>query len=159
MPIGQAPQAVVYVPLAVPEGGGTGTEGLQPLGVAGEAAHLALAAPPSRAVGTETAPTSATAPTSVALFDQGLLQVLQVSATGLQPKRHYVLALSEQPDGTGGLQPLASFVTNSTGAAIVNAVGPKRQIVEVRTPAMRRYLVIASGTAARPGPVVQVQIP
>src|SRR5712675_802966 len=41
VPIGQAAQAVVYVPEAVPEG--SGAEGLQPLGVAGEAAHLALA--------------------------------------------------------------------------------------------------------------------
>src|SRR6478735_1047302 len=40
IPIGQAPQAVVYVPNAVPVG--DGTQGLQPLGVAGEAAHLAL---------------------------------------------------------------------------------------------------------------------
>src|SRR5262249_46652541 len=43
VPIGQAPQAVVYVPNAVPEG--NGTPGLQPLGVAGGAAHLALAPP------------------------------------------------------------------------------------------------------------------
>ena len=45
MPIGQAPQAVAYVPNAVPEG--DGTQGLQPLGVAGQAAHLALGAPRS----------------------------------------------------------------------------------------------------------------
>ncbi len=41
IPIGQAAQAVVYVPNAVPEG--DGREGLQPLGVAGEAEHIALA--------------------------------------------------------------------------------------------------------------------
>src|SRR6202035_3345073 len=34
-PIGQAPQAITYVPNAVPEGGGM--QGLQPLGIAGEA--------------------------------------------------------------------------------------------------------------------------
>ena len=37
VPIGQAPQAIVYVPNAVPEGGGL--QGLQKLGLAGEAAH------------------------------------------------------------------------------------------------------------------------
>ena len=42
MPIGQAPQAIAYVPNAVPEG--AGTQGLQPLGVAGQATHLTLAA-------------------------------------------------------------------------------------------------------------------
>src|SRR5262249_12247322 len=41
VPIGQAPQAVNYVPNAVPEG--DGTAGLQPLGVAGQVAHLSLA--------------------------------------------------------------------------------------------------------------------
>ena len=41
-PIGQAPQAITYVPNAVPEG--DGTQGLQPLDVAGRATHLALGA-------------------------------------------------------------------------------------------------------------------
>jgi YVTN family beta-propeller protein len=40
IPIGQAPQAITYVPNAVPEG--AGTDNLQPLGVAGQAAHLTL---------------------------------------------------------------------------------------------------------------------
>jgi YVTN family beta-propeller protein len=155
VPIGQAPQAIAYVPLAVPEG--SGTEGLQPLGVAGEAAHLALA-PPSRQGGAEGS-TAASAPTSVSLFDQGLLQVLQVSATGLEPKQPYMLAFSEQADGGGALQPLASFMTNPAGAAIVNAIGPIRQIVEVKASTMRRYLVIVSGSTAHPGSVVQVQVP
>jgi len=149
VPIGQAPQAIVYVPGAVT--GGSGTHGLQPLGVAGEAAHLAMA-PPNAQV------TASAAPTSVSLFDQGLMQVLQVSVTGLQARQPYLLALADQPDGTGALQPLASFATNSTGAAIVNAIGPIRQIVEVKASTMRRYLVIAAGTAAHPGEIVQVQL-
>jgi YVTN family beta-propeller protein len=150
VPIGQAPQAIVYVPGAVTEG--SGTHGLQPLGVAGEAAHLAMA-PPNAQV------TASAAPTSVSLFDQGLMQVLQVSATGLQARQPYLLALADRPDGTGALQPLASFATNSTGAAIVNAIGPIRQIVEVKASTMRRYLVIAAGTAAHPEAIVQVQVP
>jgi YVTN family beta-propeller protein len=154
VPIGQAPQAVTYVPNAVSEG--SGAEGLQPLGVAGEAAHLALA-PPKEA--SAAGGSTASAPTSVSLFDQGLLQVLQASATGLQPKQPYLLALAEQPDGSGTLQPLASFMTNAAGSAIVNAIGPIRQIVEVKASTMRRYLVIASGSAAHPGSVVQVQVP
>src|SRR3982074_3756318 len=153
VPIGQAPQAVNYVPNAVPQG--SGAEGLQPLGIAGGAAHLALA--PPQKVGP--AVSSASAPSSVALFDQGLLQVLQVSATGLQPRQPYLLALADQPDGGGALQPLASFATNPAGSAIVNAIGPIRQIVEVKASTMRRYLVIASGSAAHPGSVVQVQVP
>src|SRR4029077_13957788 len=41
IPIRQGPQAIVYVPNAVPVG--DGTEGLQPLGVAGQVALLSLA--------------------------------------------------------------------------------------------------------------------
>jgi YVTN family beta-propeller protein len=149
IPIGQAPQAVVYVPEAVPSG--PGTEGLEPLGVAGGAAHFAMAAP-----GADTS--DAAAPTSVTLFDQGLSQVLEASPTGLEPKHPYVLALSNRADGGGSLEPLASFVTNAAGAAIVNAVGPIRQFVEGGDDTKRRYLVIVQGSATAPGKVAQIQI-
>ncbi len=106
-PIGQAPQALAYVPNAVPTG--DGLQNLQPLGVAGMVAHLTLASPGA------TGP----APTSVSLFDQGLTQILEASVTGLPPKQPFVLALSNQPDGGGPLQPLSSFMTNPAGSAIV----------------------------------------
>ena len=140
VPIGQAPQAIAYVADAVPTGDGMGN--LQPLGKAGSAAHLSL---------------GDTGQTTVTLFDQGLTQVLQAAATGLQPKSPYVLALSSQADGTGTLEPLANFTTNPAGSAIVNAVGPIRQLVSADTPDRRRYLVIAIGTADAPGKVIQVQ--
>jgi len=68
-----------------------------------------------------------------------------------------VLALSSDPRGTTPLEPLASFVTNPAGAAVVNAVGPIRQVVQSSAPAPRRYLIIAAGTAATIGAPVQVQ--
>ncbi len=151
VPIGQAAQAVVYVPEAVPEGGGT--EGLQPLGVAGQAAHFTMVA-----AGRKTT-AGAQAPTSVTLFDQGLVQVLEASATGLEPKRPYVLALSSRADGGGELESLASFMTNPAGSAIGNAVGPIRQVVQGGADAPRRYLAIAPGDAAQPGKPVQIQAP
>jgi hypothetical protein len=95
--------------------------------------------------------------TSVSLFDQGLIQVLQASVVGLEPKKPYLLALAARPDGSAGLQPLAAFVTNPAGSAIVDTAGPIRQIVQAGASAERRYLVIVEGTAARPGPVVQRQ--
>jgi hypothetical protein len=103
------------------------------------------------------AATGAKAPTSVTLFDQGLLQVLQASVTGLEAKRPYVLALSDRADGGGKLEPLASFTTNPAGSAIVNAVGPIRQIVQSEAETRRRYLVIAPGSATQLGKPVQVQ--
>jgi len=148
VPIGQAPQALTYVPDAVPSG--SGTQNLQSLGVAGQVAHLALGASPTKA---------GNAPTSVSLFDQGLIQVLEAAVSGLQPKQPYVLALAENPDGTGALQPLQSFMTNPAGAAIVNAIGPIRQLVETDVKAQRRYLVIVPATGTTLGTPVQVQVP
>jgi YVTN family beta-propeller protein len=154
IPIGQAPQALVYVPNAVTEG--DGAQGLQPLGVAGKATHLAMRAASSRTTD-GTAPTDGKAPTSVTLFDQGLTQVLQASVTGLAPKQAFVLALSPDPKGKGALEPLAAFMTNPAGSAIVNAVGPIRQIVRDDQRPERRYLVIVSGTLADHGSPVQLQ--
>ncbi|MET3905742.1 YVTN family beta-propeller protein [Bradyrhizobium sp. S3.3.6] len=147
IPIGQAPQAIAYVPNAAPNP--DDRENLQPLGVAGQVAHLALA--PKQRTG------DGTAPTSVSLFDQGLIQILQASVTGLQPKQKYVLALSEHEDGSGALQPLAAFMTNPAGSAIVNAVGPIRQIVDQGAKADRRYLVIAPGEPTMPGEAILIE--
>ena len=151
VPIGQAPQAVNYVPNAVPEG--TGTQGLEPLGVAGQAAHFTMV-PAGNKGATGTNP-----PTSVTLFDQGLVQVLEASATGLEPKQSYVLALSTRSDGSGTIEPLASFMTNPAGSAIVNAIGPIRQIVQSEAGTPRRYLVILAGSTTALGKTVQIQAP
>jgi YVTN family beta-propeller protein len=147
IPIGQAPQAIAYVPNAAPNP--DDRENLQPLGVAGRVAHLALA-PKDGSEGSK-------APTSVSLFDQGLIQVLQASVTGLTPKQEYVLALADHADGSGSLQPLAAFMTNPAGSAIVNATGPIRQIVNDPASTERRYLVIAPGDATKFERAVQVQ--
>ena len=143
IPIGQAAQAVVYVPNAVPEG--AGTDGLQPLGVAGQVAQLVLG------------PAGGPPATRVSLFDQGLTQVLQAAVTGLEPKKPYVLALASDPSGTSHVEPLSGFMTNPAGAAIVNGVGPIRQIVQASDPAPKRYLVIVAGTPPNMGAPVQVQ--
>ncbi|MGY4364747.1 YVTN family beta-propeller protein [Bradyrhizobium sp. LB1.3] len=147
IPIGQAPQAIAYVPGAAPDP--DDRQNLQALGIAGQVAHLSLASRDSSKDGK--------APTSVSLFDQGLIQILQASVTGLQPKQKYVLALAERSDGSGPLQPLAAFMTNPAGSAIVNAAGPIRQIVDPSAVAGKRYLVIASGDAAGPGEAVQIE--
>ena len=144
VPIGQAPQAIGYVPNAVPEGDGRAN--LQPLAVAGGNFKLMLG-------------TRGKALTTVALFDQGLTQILQAGVTGLLPKHPYQLVLCTNPDGSGITEPLASFMTNPAGSAVVNAAGPIRQIVQGDMPAARRYLAIREGTPNAPGPIVQVQQP
>jgi YVTN family beta-propeller protein len=146
IPIGQAPQAIAYVSNAVTNG--DGAQNLQLLGIAGNAAHLSLAttALPGKPV------------TSVTLFDQGLAQVLEAAVTSVEPKKPYVLGLATDPGGAGEIQPLAEFVSNPAGSAIVNAVGPIRQIVHGEARTERRYLVIEEGTAAKPGKVIQLQV-
>jgi YVTN family beta-propeller protein len=146
IPNGQAAQALVYVPQAAPSET-TGAENLQPLGLAGSAAHLALATPGER--------TS----TSVSLFDQGLTQVLQAAVAGLEPAKPYALALTSNADGTGEIESIAQFMTNPAGAAVVNAVGPIRQIVDpaTQTSDKRRYLAILTVENGKHGRPVQLQ--
>src|SRR5208337_606848 len=127
--LGQAPQGVAYVPNAVPQG--DGMQDLQPLGAAAASVQLTLAARDGKPA------------TQVTLFDQGVLQVLQAAVTGLPPKQPFVLALSDKADGSGRLEPLAGFMTNPAGAAIVNTVGPLRQVTNGDGPTPKRYLVIA----------------
>src|SRR6516165_3938161 len=163
-PIGQTPQALVYVPDAVPAMSGApnaannlqpvvpeghGTNNLQPLGIAGQSAQLWLAPPGAKK--------EANAPTSVSLSDQGLVQVLEAAVTGLDPGKPYVLALASESSGTGALEPLQGFMTNPAGAAVVNTVGPIRQLVRGEDEIPRRYLVIVPGTADNHGGPVQVQ--
>jgi hypothetical protein len=95
----------------------------------------------------------------VTLFDQGLTQVLEAAVSGLEPKRPYVLALAERADGGGKLEALASFMTNPAGSAIVNAVGPIRQVVRGEAETHQRYLVIAPRSATNLGTPVQIQVP
>ena len=138
--IGQGPQGVAYVPGAVPNGNGVAN--LAPLAEAGKKVQLTL---------------KGTGQSQVTLFDQGQVQILQAAVAGLAPKMPFVLGLSSSPDGKGPIQPLAKFMTNPAGSAIVNAIGPLRQLVSDAGPDQRRFLVIASGDPMAPGPVVQVQ--
>jgi hypothetical protein len=144
---------MAYVSNAVPSG--DGKQGLQPLGVAGEVERISLTAKYPIVAGDA----GSENPTSVALFDQGLTQVLEASVSGLQPRAPYVLALADSRDGNSRLQALSAFSTNPAGSAIVNAVGPIRQLIKDTNTAPRRYLVIATGTPDHLGNVVQWQLP
>ena len=48
-------------------------------------------------------------------------------------------------------------MANPAGSAIVNAIGPIRQVVQGADEIPRRYLVIVPGTAEDHGAAVQVQ--
>ncbi len=146
IPSGQAPQGMVYVSNAVPSG--SGTENLEALGAAEAADHLTLGA---------TGATSAAS--TVTINNQGLVDVLEAAVTGLEPKHAYKLALARTADGTGPLEPLATFMTNPAGAAIVSAIAQLHVALGAQAGgSSRRYLVIIDAAAAgNSATVVQIQ--
>jgi YVTN family beta-propeller protein len=135
IPIGQQPQALVYVPDAVLSGDGRAN--LMPLGEAGQAAHLSLIPPENRG-------TSAHA--TVSVNDLGALDLLQVAVSGLKPGQKYTLWLVEsQTAPFGHKEALVSFQANPSGAQIVQAIGPLRTALTStgEQPTQKRFLMIA----------------
>ena len=142
---GQSPQAIVYVPQAVPSGAGTGN--LAPIGASGEAVHVALVA-----VGTSDVKST------VAVNNQGLIDLLEGAVSALVPKQSYVLALAAHADGSGPLEPIAKFTAGGDGAAIPISIGPLRRALAGDELTPPRFLVIATVDAnGTTGAVVQVQ--
>jgi len=141
---GQSPQGLTYIPNAVPKG--DGTESLSPIGTSGEAVHLKLVS-----VGT------GKVETTVAVNNQGLVDLLEAAVTGLEAKKPYLLALVDNADGSGPLEPLARFMTNPAGAQIVVTVGPLRKAVQGNEGSPRRFLVVVPWKEEKPGAPVQVQ--
>jgi YVTN family beta-propeller protein len=119
IPIGQQPQALVYVPEAVPIGDGTGN--LMPLADAGKAAHLALIAPEG---------SSNPAHATVSVNSLGPLDLLQMAVSGLKAGQMYrLLLVTGRTPPYGEKQELAMFKTNLAGAQVVQTVGPFRQVL------------------------------
>lgn len=119
IPIGQQPQALVYVPEAVPTG--EGTSNLIPLADAGKAAHLTLAAPENG---------SSAAHATVSVNSLGPLDLLQMAVSGLKPGEMYRLWLATARTAPfGQKQEVAVFKANLAGAQVVQTVGPFRQVL------------------------------
>ncbi len=144
---GQAAQALVYVPDAVPTG--DGLTNLVPLASSGQSEHFFLGpagtSPPA-------------APTTVTLNNQGPIDLLEAAVTGLNPNASYTLGLVPNPQlPDQDFQPLSTFQTNAAGAQIVESLGPLRYVVAGSPePNDRRYLEIVPANATQP---VQVQLP
>lgn len=134
---------MVYVPNAVPSGDGLAN--LVPLDAASEAGHLSLGS-----IGQRDVLTTAT------INNQGLVDIIQAAVTGLGAKKVYFLAISTQADGSGALVPIARFMSNSAGAAIVDAVGKLRAALAGDGSVPREYLVVAMEEDGKPGKALQV---
>jgi YVTN family beta-propeller protein len=136
IPIGQTTQALVYVPNAVPDG--PGLENLTPQGEAANIARLHL-----EAAGTALPNAQA----SAAVNSLGLLDLIEIAASGLSPKSLYSVYIAEHNRAPfGRLEPLAILKTNPDGAGIVQAVGPLKTLVQgspaVSDPSLQRFLIV-----------------
>jgi len=113
IPVGQLPQALVYVSNATSSD--KGNPNLKPLGPATSALHVDLV-PPGKS--------RSKAHASVSINSLGLIDNLQLAATGLEPGKMYRLVL------VGGAEPqdLISFGAGVGGVAIVQTLGPLKHV-------------------------------
>jgi YVTN family beta-propeller protein len=152
IPIGQTTQALVYVPGAVPNGDGTAN--LTPLGVAGQTLHIEML--PTSGAGSNGRAT-------VAVNSLGVIDLLQIAVTGLQPGQEYQLSLVDsltKPDGSRIA--LTKFTANPSGAAVAQTIGPLRTVIGAADGAAgkqseQRYLIVTATGSDQP--VLQQRTP
>jgi YVTN family beta-propeller protein len=143
IPSGQAPQGIAYVPDAVRTGDGTAN--LEPLGATGNAEHVELFTDGSR-----------TPSTSVAINNEGLIDVVQVAASGLRPKHAYALAVARDHGGKVTTSPVVRFVTNPSGAAVASTIVQLKVALDGGdVDHERRYLVISDAAEGGSEAIVQ----
>jgi hypothetical protein len=138
--IGQTAQALAYVPNAVPDG--SGTQNLLPLGEAAETTKVQLR-------GTD----GASGPqATVAVNSLGLVDLLQIAASGLNPNSLYRLWLAEtNRPPFGSLLPIAMLKTNPDGGAIAQTIGPLKSVAPPGTRLFpNRYLVVTKDGSQEP---------
>ena len=120
IPVGQQPQALVYVPDAVPEGDGTAN--LVSLGEAAKATHLTLVPPLQNG--------RSAARATVSVNSLGALDLLQIAVSGLKPGHSFTLWLvTSRTAPFGDKEALVTFKTNVAGAQVAQAVGPLRRVL------------------------------
>jgi YVTN family beta-propeller protein len=110
VPVGQAPQALVFIPDAVPPGA-DGRANLTPRPSGPETVNIALKAP-QRAEGAG----------SVVSRNLGLVDILEVSVSRLKPDTVYSVFLE------GRDAPVAVLKTNPMGIGMISTTGPTREI-------------------------------
>lgn len=114
--VGQLPQALVYVPGAAahPEEGAAAN--LIPLSALKDSRTYQLR-PRDEAAGGRA---------SVTVISLGLIDQLQISASGLAPGQEYTLSMVDSLTAPRAREPLAKVKANPFGTAIVNTLGPVR---------------------------------
>lgn len=119
VPVGQTSQALVYVPDASPN---ENADNLVPLGEVRETGKIEMVAA-SRSPAPH-------ARATVGVDSQGILDLLEIAASGLQPKSDYLLYLVDTPRAPfRDKVRLAMLTTQIDGSAIAQAVGPLKRVV------------------------------
>jgi YVTN family beta-propeller protein len=132
VPVGQAPQALVYLSKAVPEG--EGTANLNPRANS-EPINVALK------------PAAGEAKGFVVARNLGVVDALEVSLFKLKPQTVYSMYV------TGQASPVASFKTNPMGMANGTAIGPMREVtnsLSAKAAAPSRVLVMEGDAPSDP---------
>lgn len=119
--VGQLPQALVYVPHAVRTG--DGRKNLIALDTLDGAAHLRLQAAPGA---------NPAAAATVVVNHLGLVDQVQIAATGLTPGAAYQLVLLRSGPGPVVRTALAKLKVAPSGNAIAQAIGPVRDLPSPR---------------------------
>jgi YVTN family beta-propeller protein len=138
VPVGEAPQALVYISNAVPNG--SGLTNLVPCGNS-EPINIALNAVAGDAKG------------FVVARNLGVVDAIKVSLFKLKPQTVYSVYVSGQK------MPVASFTTNSMGAANGAMIGPLREVsntLAVKTASPSRIVVMEGEAPANLQKAVQV---
>jgi YVTN family beta-propeller protein len=136
VPVGQAPQALVYVSAAAPAGA-----------AAGNLAPLVNKA----SISVQLTPVAGHGKGFVVVRNLGLVDVLDVSLFKLEPQTTYTVYASGQKS------PVAILKTNATGAANTTAIGPLREVVNTlsaQRPAASKIIVMEGDTPADPSRAV-----
>ena len=143
IPVGQSPQALVYVPNAVPSGAGTAN--LEPPG-AGTPPRNVMLAPVD----------GGTARATVTIRSLGPVDGVDVTASGLAPATDYTLYVAGA-EGEGEPWPLATLRTDSAGKAAIEAVAPTTVPRGAPAPsgAPARRLVLVRGAVPQGAPVLE----
>ena len=144
IPIGQTTQALVYVPDASP---GQNADNLEPLGEVRETGRITMEAP----AGSPAPKAQAT----VAVDSQGILDLLEIAASGLQLNSDYLLYIVDSPRAPfQDKVELAKLTTRMDGGAIAQAVGPLKRVVssddDARRDQLKRYLLVTPINSSTP---------
>ena len=110
IPIGQLPQALVYVPNAARAGG---AENLLPLSTLKESKVYMLRATDEKA-----------GRASVTVISLGLIDQIQVAASGLAPGQEYTLSIVDAAANSPRHEPIAKMKATPTGNIIADTLGP-----------------------------------